>query len=251
MIATKHGGKGSFYSQILLANMLMGQHNNLAGSWRAQIAVMIQFRLFSSCTTMIWCNIGLKPVFGGRLVKTTVAIEVHCSIYERFSSHEIIFFAACSPHGTIRLVGGTSSLEGRVEVCVNGLWGTVCSDGWTARDANVACKQLGYSGSGKNDLQNSVNLRTLFLQCIITFYFSSWLITDATAFTSANFGQGYYPILLDDVACTVYESRLVDCPYDSNTADCTHSRDAGVRCVSRELHSYMCAYIIFAYNGAV
>ena len=86
---------------------------------------------------------------------------------------------------------------------------------------------------------------------VITFYFSSWLITDATAFTSANFGQGYYPILLDDVACTVYESRLIDCPYDSNTADCTHSRDAGVRCVSRELHSYMCAHIIFAYNGAV
>ena len=53
----------------------------------------------------------------------------------------------CS-HGTTRLIGGTSSMEGRVEVCVNGLWGTVCSHGWTARDANVACRQLGYSGSG-------------------------------------------------------------------------------------------------------
>ena len=51
-------------------------------------------------------------------------------------------------HGTTRLIGGTSSLEGRVEVCVNGLWGTVCSHGWTARDANVACRQLSYSGSG-------------------------------------------------------------------------------------------------------
>ena len=58
-------------------------------------------------------------------------------------------FSGCA-HGTIRLVGGTSSLEGRVELCVNGLWGTVCSDGWTAVDANVACRQLGYSGSGKN-----------------------------------------------------------------------------------------------------
>ena len=70
------------------------------------------------------------------------------------------------------------------------------------------------------------------------------IITDATAFTNANFGQGYYPILLDDVACTVYESKLIDCPHDSNTADCTHSQDAGVRCVSRELHSFMYLYIL-------
>ena len=63
------------------------------------------------------------------------------------------------------------------------------------------------------------------------------IITDAIAFTNANFGQGYYPILLDDVACTVYESKLIDCPHDSHTADCTHSQDAGVRCVSRALQS--------------
>ena len=52
-------------------------------------------------------------------------------------------------HGTIRLRGGTSS-QGRVEVCVNGLWSTVCSHSWTTIDANVACRQLTYSGSGKS-----------------------------------------------------------------------------------------------------
>ena len=61
---------------------------------------------------------------------------------------------------------------------------------------------------------------------------------DATPFSNANFGQGTVPILLDDVACTVYESRLIDCPYSSHTSDCTHSLDAGVRCVARKLHSY-------------
>ena len=71
--------------------------------------------------------------------------------------------------------------------------------------------------------------------------------TDATAFTSANFGQGTLPILLDDVACTVYESRLIDCPYSSQTSDCTHSLDAGVRCVARKLHSYTGHY----YNDVI
>ena len=50
-------------------------------------------------------------------------------------------------HGDIRLVGGATSAEGRLEVCVNSIWGTVCgSYSWGADEATVACKQLGYSG---------------------------------------------------------------------------------------------------------
>ena len=71
-------------------------------------------------------------------------------------------------------------------------------------------------------------------QCFLSAYVQS----DATAFSNANFGQGTVPILLDDVACTATQPRLIDCSYDSNTADCSHSHDAGVRCVSRELHSH-------------
>ena len=46
-------------------------------------------------------------------------------------------------------VGGASSNEGRVEVCVNGMWGTVTNYQWDSREATVVCKQLGYQNPGE------------------------------------------------------------------------------------------------------
>ncbi|XP_038074970.1 deleted in malignant brain tumors 1 protein-like [Patiria miniata] len=106
----------------------------------------------------------------------------------------------------VRLVGGTNSMEGRVEVLLNGAWGTVCDDSWDLNDATVICRERGYVGAWE-------------------------------APGSATFGEGDgLNILLDNVACLGNEETVIKCQHRGlGINDCSHSEDAGVRCFDLRL----------------
>ena len=53
-------------------------------------------------------------------------------------------------NGDVRLEGSTILGSGRVEVCINNVWGTVCDNSWNLADAEVVCSQLGFSRVGKH-----------------------------------------------------------------------------------------------------
>ena len=61
----------------------------------------------------------------------------------------ILLYTVLCHNGDIRLVNGATAFEGRVEICWNETWGTVCDGLWSTNDAQVACRQLGYSTTGK------------------------------------------------------------------------------------------------------
>ena len=104
--------------------------------------------------------------------------------------------------GKIRLVGGAKDSEGRLEVNINGEWGTVCSKGWNSSD--TVCQILGYTRAVKTTFGIQYDNLTNDL-----------------------------PIWFDEVQCSGNEQMITDCAHGPILNHlCSHSHDIGVECSS-------------------
>lgn len=104
----------------------------------------------------------------------------------------------------LRLAAGHRAKEGRLEVLFQGIWGTVCSEGWDWPAAHVACRTLGFGG------------------------------VDALSMT-ADYGLGRNQIWLSHVRCNGDEPGLGHCKfYGLNRSTippkCSHEYDVGLVC---------------------
>ena len=103
----------------------------------------------------------------------------------------------------VRLVGVNSSSQmGRVEISLNGVWGTICDNhAWNIRNAHVICRMLGFPAA-------------------------------TTALGSAVFGRGKGVIWLETLNCTGNENSILECEHGAfgSKTRCSHSSDSSVMC---------------------
>ncbi|XP_044854406.1 antigen WC1.1-like [Mauremys mutica] len=108
--------------------------------------------------------------------------------------------AICSVHTGFRLVNGSTTCSGRVEIQVLGAWGTLCDSRWDLPDANVLCRQLdcGFSISAPG---------------------------------GGYFGRGTVSVRTDTFHCKGTEPHLGYCPVTAlGASQCSHDNDASVVC---------------------
>ncbi|XP_052268670.1 uncharacterized protein LOC127870050 [Dreissena polymorpha] len=102
----------------------------------------------------------------------------------------------------IRLVNGTSSQSGRVEIEYRGRWGTICDDGFDDLEAKVICNMLGFSTN------------------------------DSKALGGSYYGEGTGDIVVDEMRCIGNENDISECKSSDwmSPSNCNHIEDASVEC---------------------
>ena len=92
----------------------------------------------------------------------------------------------------------------------------MCDDGWDLSDADVVCKQLGYTGARHYTFE-------------------------------AFYRQGNGTIWMDDVACILWNSRLGYCNFSGwDNHSCDHSEDVGVICTKATITEMLFVSVILS-----
>ncbi|XP_053387312.1 neurotrypsin-like [Mercenaria mercenaria] len=104
----------------------------------------------------------------------------------------------------IQLKNGRRPSEGRVEILVNGTWGTICDTNFASAEATVICKMFGLEYS--------------------SFYTKA----------KHRSGRGNGPIYVDKLNCMGTETHINLCSYEVSN-HCTHYDDVAVVCTGYQL----------------
>ncbi|XP_052777286.1 uncharacterized protein LOC128214704 isoform X2 [Mya arenaria] len=168
---------------------------------------------------------GSGPVFVDELWCYSSDASLNNCLYRTYNacSHQRDVSAACyGPKrnvSDVRLVNGTGPDDGRAELLIDGIWGTICDDSFNINDAEAICAMLGKKG--------------------------------AQFFTAAYHGQGTGPVHIDRLDCQSSSQALSDCPY-LYTNTCSHARDVSVvcnDCGKPDIHFWDAGY--FSYNRSI
>ena len=129
--------------------------------------------------------------------------------------------------GDVRLVGNEVGDKGRLEICINDAWGTVCGDGFDSNEARVACHSLGgYSINGE-----SILLPTCQHVCKLYTELCRFVAESEPVISGYDEGDG--PIFLSLLECSGDEQSLMDCPAGRPIGlhQCDHTADIALHCL--------------------
>lgn len=135
--------------------------------------------------------------------------------------------------GEIRLSGELTAESGRLEMCINNAWGSVCNNNWDVRDVRVACRELGFQQFYGKSLMNSTYTDTK----VHVYHSSTNTIGFTVSTSSSNYaGIGSGPIFRYQTECSGSESSFSQCnsvKYPTAATSCNHYDDVTLQCISK------------------
>ena len=143
-----------------------------------------------------------------------------------YHTHLAPFVPDNCTEGNVRLLSGFRN--GTVQVCVNRTWGSICDSGWSSQDADVVCRQLGFTTLGTNP---QLSCDILWCDCL---WFHCY--QGAISYSNSFYGNTSGPMWIDNGRCTGSENSILNCTHNGIgvlASSCDHMDESGVECPGR------------------